>query len=290
MTFVPRYISSMISETLTSRSRTLLAARMPGVLEPAMHLRLDARPPGPPRLDPLLEELAEEQRERAQVAGRAEEEAQERLAVADALRLVLDGRRREVRPRRVAGHEVADARAVVREQALAVRQPADDLARRRRDCSTPSGAAGRARTSGTPGCRRCCRGGSRPGWRTSSTAGSPPSATACACRSRTQRAIVLTEPARIRPARIGWARPSIWMITRPGLSDCAPSPASTSRLLDEQPVEGVAAVDAEDRREDRVDDRVDERADERREEAVDVDARRQRRDHAGTPRPGGRAP
>ena len=36
--------------------------------------------------------------------------------------------------------------------------------------------------------------------------------------SRTRPAIVLTEPARIRPARIGWARPSIWMMTRPGLS------------------------------------------------------------------------
>src|SRR3954467_3723721 len=37
-------------------------------------------------------------------------------------------------------------------------------------------------------------------------------------RSRTQLAMVFTEPARIRPARIGWASPSIWMITRPGLS------------------------------------------------------------------------
>src|SRR4249919_2797842 len=36
--------------------------------------------------------------------------------------------------------------------------------------------------------------------------------------SRTIPAIVLTDPARIRPARIGWARPSIWRITRPGLS------------------------------------------------------------------------
>ena len=36
--------------------------------------------------------------------------------------------------------------------------------------------------------------------------------------SRTQLAIVLTDPARIRAARIGCARPSIWMITRPGLS------------------------------------------------------------------------
>ena len=37
--------------------------------------------------------------------------------------------------------------------------------------------------------------------------------------SRIQPAIVLTEPARTRAARIGWARPSIWMITSPGLSD-----------------------------------------------------------------------
>ncbi len=36
--------------------------------------------------------------------------------------------------------------------------------------------------------------------------------------SRIQLPIVLTEPARTRPARIGWARPSIWMMTRPGLS------------------------------------------------------------------------
>ena len=34
MTFAPRYISSMISETLTSRSRTLLAARMPAYFSP----------------------------------------------------------------------------------------------------------------------------------------------------------------------------------------------------------------------------------------------------------------
>ncbi len=37
--------------------------------------------------------------------------------------------------------------------------------------------------------------------------------------SRTQLASVLTDPARIRPARIGWASPSIWMITSPGLSE-----------------------------------------------------------------------
>ena len=182
MTFVPRYISSMISEVLTSRSRTLLAARMPGVLHPAVHLGLDAGAPRPPRLEALLDELAEEQGERAQVAARAEEEAEERLAVADALRLVLDRGGREVRARRVAGHEVADARAVVRQQALAVGDAADDLARRRPGCSRPSASGGRARTSGRPGCRRCCRAGCRPGWPRSSTAGSPPSATACGCR------------------------------------------------------------------------------------------------------------
>ena len=33
---------------------------------------------------------------------------------------------------------------------------------------------------------------------------------------RIQLASVLTEPARTRPARIGCARPSIWMMTTPG--------------------------------------------------------------------------
>ena len=90
-------------------------------------------PPRPPRLDQLLEELAEEQRERAQVAGRAEEERPGtpccRRCPATS---VLDRRGREVRPRRVAGHQVADAGAVVREQALAVR----DAAGRSRAAST----------------------------------------------------------------------------------------------------------------------------------------------------------
>ena len=34
MTFAPRYISSMISDTFTSRSSTLLAARIPAYLNP----------------------------------------------------------------------------------------------------------------------------------------------------------------------------------------------------------------------------------------------------------------
>src|SRR3954467_11274051 len=41
---------------------------------------------------------------------------------------------------------------------------------------------------------------------------------------RIQLPIVLTDPARTRPARIGCARPSIWRITRPGESTVAPSP------------------------------------------------------------------
>ena len=52
--------------------------------------------------------------------------------------------------------------------------------------------------------------------------------------SRTQPAIVLTDPARIRPARIGWASPSIWMITRPGLS-VWPFERSTSRRWTSRP-------------------------------------------------------
>src|SRR3954470_1147381 len=41
---------------------------------------------------------------------------------------------------------------------------------------------------------------------------------------RIQLPIVLTDPARTRPARIGCARPSIWTITRPGESMLATSP------------------------------------------------------------------
>ena len=52
--------------------------------------------------------------------------------------------------------------------------------------------------------------------------------------SRIQPAMVLTEPARMRPARIGWARPSIWMITRPGWSVVAAA-RSTSRLWISRP-------------------------------------------------------
>ena len=95
--------------------------------------------------------------------------------------------------------------------------------------------------------------------------------------SRIQPPIVLTDPARTRPARIGWARPSIWMITRPGLSVLAPR-AVRHQARDEEAEVRPAAVDAEDRRQRRVDRGVDERADERGDEPVDLDAVRQRRD------------
>ena len=95
---------------------------MPGVLQAAVHLRPDPGAARPARLDPLLDELAEEQRERAQVAGRAEEERRgtpccRRCPATSALIAAV------VRydARRVAGHQVADAGAVVRQQALAVR-------------------------------------------------------------------------------------------------------------------------------------------------------------------------
>ena len=155
----------------------------PGVLQAAMHLRGDPRSPGLARLVLLLDHLAQEQRERAEIAARAEEEPEEGLAVADALRLVLDRGGRQVRAGGIARHQVADARAVVRQESFAVRQRGGRSPGRRSGCSRPSGARGRARTSGRPGCRRSSRGGCRPGWPRSSTAGSPPSATACgSCR------------------------------------------------------------------------------------------------------------
>ena len=183
--------------------------------------------------------------------------------------------------------QVADARPVVRQQALAVRDPATRSASRRPGCSRPSGACDRARTSGRPGCRRCCRGGC-PAWLPDVIDGRIASQRdSLWLPSRTQPAIVLTEPARIRPARIGWASPSIWMITRPGLSVWPGRPLD-QQALDQQPVVRAAAVDAEDRGQDRVDDRVDER----RRPARSRSHRRGRPGptgrRRGTRRPGGR--
>src|SRR4029079_11934363 len=46
---------------------------------------------------------------------------------------------------------------------------------------------------------------------------------------RTQLARLFTEPARMRAARIGWASPSIWRITRPGESDWPVDRLTSSR-------------------------------------------------------------
>ena len=100
-----------------------------GVLHAAVHLRRDARAAGPSCLVALLEELAQEERERSEVAARAQEEPEERLAVPDALRFVLDGRGRDVRARGVTRDEIADADAVVRQEAFAVGHAPDDLRR-----------------------------------------------------------------------------------------------------------------------------------------------------------------
>ncbi len=62
---------------------------------------------------------------------------------------------------------------------------------------------------------------------------------------RIQLPIVLTDPARTRPARIGWARPSIWMITRPGAS-VRTTFCFTIRLWTNSPKIRPAAIDGEE--------------------------------------------
>ena len=243
----------------------------PRVLQAAMHLRLYAGASRAPRLEALLEELAEEHRERAQIAVGAQEEAEEGLAVAETATLGLDRGGRHVRPGRVAGHQVADARAVVREEAFAVGQAADDLDRVVRVARDhqPLTVALEPAERRDPVVR--CRAGCRPGWPRSSTAVSAPSSDSVWLLLRIQLDIVLTEPARTRPARIGCARPSIWTITRPGLSDGVTLRFVMS-LLDQEAEVRLRPVQAEHRREYRVDGRVDERADQRGDEARDLDA------------------
>ena len=68
----------------------------PRVLEVPVQAWNDARAPRSAVLDALGDELTEEQRERAQVARRAEEEGQERAAVPEAARAVGEGGRRDV--------------------------------------------------------------------------------------------------------------------------------------------------------------------------------------------------
>ncbi len=94
---------------------------------PAVHQGHDPRPLLPPRLEVLLEDLGDRADDRVKVVVRAGEEREEGLALAEPLALVLDRGHRDVRADGVAGEEVADARPVVRQQALAVRDPGRDL-------------------------------------------------------------------------------------------------------------------------------------------------------------------
>ena len=248
----------------------------PGVLRAAMHLGDDAGADGPAGLVALLQELGHEHRERAEIAARAEEEPEERLAVADALRLVLDRRGRDVGPRRVAGHQVADAHAVVREQSLAVRQAPDDLrrvVRVARDHELLAVALVPAE-GGDPVVR--------------------PVQDAGLAGGRHRRQDRLPAGQLVGPA----PDPAGHRVDRPG-----PDPAGQDRVgqpidlddhqarlvgvldvprreqvLDQEAEERAAPVDAQDRRQRGVHRGVDERRDQGGEEAVDVDAVRQRRD------------
>ena len=149
----------------------------------------------------------------------AGEEREEGLALAEPLALVLDRGHRDVGPGGVAREEVADARAVVRQQALAVRdrgvtisaassgwletmiRPALLLvpAEGRDDVVVAVEDAGLA---GRRGRRQERLPAPEP-----VAAGADPATTRCG-----------TRPARTWRARIGWARPSIWTTTRPGWS------------------------------------------------------------------------
>ena len=193
----------------------------PGVLHAAVHLGGDAGAPRPSRLQALLGELGEEHRERAEVAARAEEEAEERVAVAEAL------------GRSLIAPVVTYARVaspVIRLQMLA---PSFDsrpspFDRRRTISAASSGlletisfwrSRSYQRKAGIP---------SLVPWRMPAWLAEVIDGRIASQReslwvpSRIQLPIVLTDPARTRLARIGCARPSIWMMTRPGLSEVAP--------------------------------------------------------------------
>ncbi len=244
----------------------------PGVLETAMHLRADAGASRAAGLVLLLDDLAEEHRERPEIAGRAEEERHERLAVADPATLGLDRRRRQVRPRRIAGQQVADAGAVVRQQALAVRDARHDqrrvdrVARRHQVLAVAfvpaegrdavvvavedAGLAARChrRQDRLPLRQLVAAVADHAGHRVDRSGAHPTG------QDRVGEAVDLDD----HEARL------VGVALR----------ALDEQSLDEEPVIGAAAVDAEDRGQDRVDDGVDERGDEGGPEPVDVHARR----------------
>ena len=235
-----------------------------------MHLRPDAGPAGPPRLEPFLDELAEEERERTHIAGRAEEERREGLTVSDPAALGLDRRGRQVRPRGVARQQIADAGPVVRKQALSVRDARSD----------------QGRIGGIARCHQVFAVSLIPaeGWDPIVVAVQDPGLAARRHRRQDrlparQLVAAVADHAGHRVDRAG-AHPAgqdrmgeaidlddhqAWLVRM------------ASRSLDHQPLDQravirAAAVDPEDRRQDRVDDRVDERADQRGPEAVHVDA------------------
>ncbi len=92
-----------------------------------MHLRDETASTSAEGLVALLCELSDEQRKHPQVLARTQEEAVERGAVTEPARSLGQRCGREVRPRGVAGDQVADADPVVREQTFAVRCARDDL-------------------------------------------------------------------------------------------------------------------------------------------------------------------
>src|SRR5205823_4480919 len=96
-------------------------------------IRKAARPaelgPGRPRLDKLFEDLADREQRPPDVAVRTDEEPVEDVTAADLPRRIVERRRREEAPRRIAGQEIADRSAAVREETVAVRYPPHDLAR-----------------------------------------------------------------------------------------------------------------------------------------------------------------
>ena len=171
--------------------------------------------------------------------------------------LGLDRRGRQVRPGRVAGHQVADARAVVREQALAVRDR--DYDQRRVD--------------------RVARGHQVlavalvPAEGRDAVVVAVEDAGLAARRHRRQdrlpaRQLVaaVADPAGHRVDRAGAHPAGEDRVGEPvDLDDHEARLVGVARraldqqALDQQPVVRAAAVDAEDRGQDRVDDRVDER-------------------------------
>src|SRR5205814_5423831 len=79
--------------------------------------------PGRPRLDKLFEDLADREQRPPYVAVRTDEEPVEDVTAADLPRRIVERRRCEEAPRRIAGEEIADRSAAVREETVAVRYP-----------------------------------------------------------------------------------------------------------------------------------------------------------------------